>query len=121
MFITLMPYSTSLLGNYLTEHGNQVQATAFYNGTLFLMALMYNMIWNYALKRGLIDNQCNPETVHFMTRTYLIGPLLFGVAFVVTFIWYPGSLILDILTNALFLLPSSKRPIYLPHQEHEKN
>lgn len=115
MFITLMPYSTSLLGQYLRENANQVTATAVYSGTLFGMAIMFNAVWLYAVKNELINAECNPEAVAFLTRSHLMGPLLFGIAFLFTFIWYPGALMLDTLASLLFLLPSTKRPIYLPH------
>lgn len=118
MFITLMPYSTALLGQYLKEHGNQVTVTAVYSGTLLAMAILFNVVWLYALKNKLIDEQCNPDTVLFMTRSHLLGPLLFGTAFVLTFIWYPASLGLDTLASVFFLIPSANRPIYLPHKDH---
>jgi uncharacterized membrane protein len=116
MFITLMPYSTSVLGQYLVENGNQVPATAFYNGTLFAMGLLFNAVWLYALKKGLMNEQCNPEAVRFMTRGYLLGPILFGLAFLLTFLWYPVSLGINILAIGIFLIPSPDRPIYLPDQ-----
>jgi uncharacterized membrane protein len=118
MFITLMPYSTALLGQYLMEHGNQVPATAFYSGTLLAMAVAFNAVWLYAVKNKLVNEQCNPEAVEFMTRSHLLGPLLFGTAFILAFIWYPASVILDTLASMLFLIPSTDRPIYLPHKEH---
>jgi len=126
MFITLMPFSTSILGQFLNEGGNQVIATAFYNGTLLGMGLMFNAIWLYALKKGFINEQCNPEAIQDMTRGYLLGPVLFGAAFIVTFVWHPVSLAINTLAIVFFLIPSPNRPMYLPplseplnsHQEH---
>jgi uncharacterized membrane protein len=118
MFITLMPYSTSLLGEYLKENGNQIPATAVYSGTLLGMAVMFNAVWLYAVKRQLIDDRCNLEAVGFMTRSHLLGPLLFGIAFILAFIWYPATLILDTLASVLFLMPTTSRPIYLPQKHY---
>lgn len=114
MFITLMPYSTSLLGEYLRVRGNQIPATAVYSGTLFGMALLFNAVWLYAVRAKFIDDRCNPEAIGFMTRSHLLGPLLFGIAFILAFLWYPATLILDTLVSILFLLPNTSRPIYLP-------
>lgn len=114
MFITLMPFSTSMLGQFLNEDANQVTATAFYNATLLGMGLMFNTVWLYALKKGLINEQCNPEAIQDMTRGYLVGPLLFGTAFVTTFLWYPASLAINALAIVFFLIPSPNRPMYLP-------
>lgn len=118
MFITLMPYSASLLAEYLKQNGNQVPAAAVYSGTLLGMAIMFNGIWLYALRQNFIDDRCNPEAIAFMTRSHLLGPLLFGTAFILAFIWYPGTLILDIMASFLFLMPTTSRPIYLP-QKHQ--
>ena len=118
MFITLMPHSTSLLAQYLKENGNQIPATAFYSGTLLGMALMFNAVWLYAVRKKFIDDRCNPEAVGFMTRSHLLGPLLFGIAFILAFVWYPASIALDILASVLFLLPNTNRPIYLPPGKH---
>jgi uncharacterized membrane protein len=111
MFVTLIPFSASLMGQYLMESKYQVTAVAVYNGTVFMMSFSLNALWRYALRGDLVDDRCDPEMVRSLTRGYSLGPPLFGLAFILSFVYYPVSLVVNALTNFIFLIPSSKRPI----------
>jgi uncharacterized membrane protein len=112
MTLTLIPFSTSLLAEYLKEHNHQLAVTAFYTGNWLLNALFINAIWLYALKNNLMDDRCNLEAVRFQTRGFHVGLLLISIGFVCSFFWYPAGLALVTLVNVLFMLPGTKRPFY---------
>ncbi len=119
MTIALIPFPTAVLAQYIVIPTQRVTATAFYSGTLLAMSIMYNIVWLYALKNNLMAPQCNPDVLKIMTRGYLLGPILFSIAFILAFIWYPASLALNIFAYFIFLLPSPNRPIYLHRHRHK--
>lgn len=112
--VSLLPFPTAVLSHYLYSNTQQTIATVLYSGILLVLAILFNLIWLYAIKKGLVDTQRNTEVLDIMTRGYLVAPALFLISFIVAFFWYKASLILDMLIYMIYLIPSPKRKIFLP-------
>ena len=85
MMITFVNYSTGVLANFIHTPDERL-ASAFYSGTLFVIALLYNLLWNYAArKRRLILGTVPQTVVDTITAQYRYGPLLYLLAFVLAF------------------------------------
>lgn len=81
MGISLTPFTSSLLAEYLT-HGEDAKIGALvYAGIFVGIAFCFNALWRYAAyKRRLIDPKIPQEWVDAVYRAYRFGPLLYVAA-----------------------------------------
>lgn len=86
MVISLVPFPTSLLSEYLREPEGE-RAAAVYSGFFVLIALAFNLVWRDASKDGwLLHSGHDPTQVANITRRYRFGPLLYLTAFGLAFV-----------------------------------
>jgi uncharacterized membrane protein len=80
MFIAFIPFPTRLLA--LDIKGPDAEAAALaYGITLFGTALFFNALWRYAATgRRLLKADADQRTVDGISRSYLLGPISYGVA-----------------------------------------
>jgi len=82
LFITFVPFPTSLVSTYLTCPQGR-SAAAIYAGTYEAIAISFNLLWNYAARGGrLLGAHASPSQVRAITRQYRTGPILYLVALV---------------------------------------
>jgi uncharacterized membrane protein len=92
LLITTVPFPTSLLARYLTQPAAPT-ACAVYCGLFVLLALAFNGLWRYAAAGGrLLHHTATPQRVAAITRGYLAGPLVYGVALLLAFVNVYASL-----------------------------
>ena len=108
MSVTLVPFSTSLLAEYI-GHPDASVAAAVFCGTSILIALTFNLLWRYAVRTGLVHASDDPDAVTTITRQYRFGPLYYFAAFVLAFIFVPASVGICLLLALFFALPSLPR------------
>ncbi len=85
MFVTLVPFPTALLAEYLNKRG-EITAGIIYCGTYLLIALIFNLLWRYASYHNrLLVKDVNPSYVQAINRQYLFGPVLYLACVVVAF------------------------------------
>jgi len=105
--IVVIAFTAALLGHYIGTAGQQA-AVMIYSGVLVIGGIFYNLLWWYASRNyNLIDKTLQPDVVRRVTRRYLFGPILYALAFGLSFIWNgtPG-LVLCILLAIIYLLPT---------------
>lgn len=81
LFVVLVPFSTSLTG----EYGYLESAQVFFNLNLFLIGIMSASIWYYATGKKYVDD-LNHEEIRKTRRTNLILPIVSLIATGVAFI-----------------------------------
>lgn len=113
LFITLVPFPTSLLSTYIRIPGASNVAAAIYAGNYFLIALMFNLLWYTARRYQLLDAERGGSAVIAVSRAYRLGPLSYGVALVLALLWVPASIALNVALAAFYALPQSvhRRPL----------
>jgi uncharacterized membrane protein len=83
MCISFVPFPTTLLADYAWG-GDGTSAALAYGITLTITAIFFNVLWRYAAwNRRLIRADANPQEIDGISRAYLPGPFIYGLATVV--------------------------------------
>lgn len=85
--ITVVPFPTSLLSEYLGKPDDKIAALV-YSGVMVAIAIFYNVLWRYIAnpERKLLDRPMSNQVIRDINGQYLFGPLLYMVAFALAFI-----------------------------------
>ena len=107
MFVTLVPFTTSLIAAYVLKPDERTAAIAF-NGTFVMIAVVYNVLWRYASDNmRLLDKRANIAAVERITRGYRFGPLVYIVTFVIGLVNVAASLAIALALAIYFALPTT--------------
>jgi hypothetical protein len=94
MCVAFIHFPTALLADYIpgTEE-HRTTAAAVYSGTLAVTAVFFTMLWLYAAgNHRLIDRELDPLLLRTMTRRYVLGTILYILAFALAFVSPTASL-----------------------------
>jgi len=107
MVITLFPFPTALLAEYLPHpSANAKIAAAVYAAFSIMMAVFFNLLWHHAADGArLLSDDHDRHKVRRITEQYRFGPLLYLVAFVLAFVSVPASVLVSLLLALFFALP----------------
>src|SRR6476646_5690147 len=53
--VTVVPFPTALLANRYFIPADRTVAAAVFNGTYFVIAIFFNVLWHHAVRSGLVD------------------------------------------------------------------
>ena len=74
MFVSFVPFPTSVLGGALRGPATEARAAAvFYNGTFVVIAVFFNVLWHMAVRQRLL-RPGSREAAARITRSYALGP-----------------------------------------------
>lgn len=105
MFIALIPFSTSLLG----EYGNQQISVLIYGMNLIICSFWNYVHWWYATKNHrLIDTNLDSYFIKIESIRYLINICMYVFAILISFININISTLLYIATPIYYLMPLQK-------------
>jgi uncharacterized membrane protein len=106
MCVAFIPFPTALLAEYIREEEYRVTAVAVYSGTLAVTAVFFTALWLYAAgDYRLLDRAVDPLLLGAMTRRYVLGMLLYLLAFGLAFLSPAASLALIVILALIFVLP----------------
>jgi len=106
MCVAFIPFPTALLAEYIREEAHRSTAVAVYSGTLAVTAVFFTLLWLYAAGNyRLVDRSLDPSLLRAMTRRYVLGMLLYVVAFALAFVSPAASLALVVILALIFVLP----------------
>jgi uncharacterized membrane protein len=112
MCVAFIPFPTAVLADYLSgtdEH--RTTAVAVYSGTLAVTAIFFTILWLYAAGNyRLVDRALDPLLLRAMTRRYVLGMLLYILAFALAFFSAAASLALIVILALIFVLPEPDGP-----------
>ena len=104
--VAFLPFPTRLVAQYLQKTGER-SAVYAYDGTLVLMAVIYNIWWRYASTgRRLIAENVPDSGVRAITRAFNPGVPMYGAVFLVA-VWSPLASVALTFAIAAFYLPSA--------------
>ncbi len=107
MAIAFLPWPTALVARYLREPDARAAATVTYGLTMVAVAIMFNLVWRYAVVRGLLEPGLDPVAISRASRNYLAGPTVYGAATLIA-IWWPFvSLTIFAALAVYWLLPGT--------------
>lgn len=108
--VTFIPFPTSLVAEYIDAPHPADARTAglVFSGSYLLIAVAYNLVWNYAARGGrLIDSRIPEARVRELTREYLMGFPGYGLAFLLAFVSVPASVLVCMLLALYFAFAGS--------------
>ncbi|WBB70958.1 TMEM175 family protein [Micromonospora sp. WMMD812] len=116
LFVAVIPFTADLLADNLRgTPADQRLTAALYVGAVLGEALFFNLSWWWARRRRLLNPDLDPRLARAVARRFLLGPVLYLVAFAFVFVDPILSLGLYLLLVGLYLirgpgdLPSSAR------------
>jgi len=106
MCVAFIPFPTALLSEYIRDEAHRTTAVGVYSGTLAMNAVFFTLLWLYAaVNYRLVDRSVDPSLLRAMTRRYVLGMVLYVLAFVLSFLSPSASLTLIVILALLFILP----------------
>jgi uncharacterized membrane protein len=79
--IAALPFPTALLAEYAREPDGRTAAALVYGGTMFMIAVMFNLAWRYASgSHRLLFPGVSERMVRRTNNSYLLGPTIYGAA-----------------------------------------
>lgn len=109
-FITLTPWPTALMAEYLGHPQEQV-ATSVFAAFFVMMAVSFNLLWRYASHKGrLLARDTDLTEVRRITKMYSLGPTGYFAAFLVSFVSVPLCLIISMLLAIFFAFTGMNLP-----------
>ncbi len=107
MCISFVPFPTTLLADYAWG-GDGTAAALAYGITLTITAIFFNLLWRYAVwNNRLISPDANPQEVSGISRAYLPGPFMYGLATAVALLSPEASAALYLAIAAFYVGSSS--------------
>lgn len=103
--ITFVPFPTALVAEYIL-HPDEPVAALVYSGTMFVIAIFFNLLWHYVARRPhLLHPATRQEAVAAITRAYRFGPPLYLVAAGLAWVSASASLLLNLALAVFFAYP----------------
>ena len=103
--ITWLPFPTALLAEHLLgSDADQKVAAVVYSGSFLALAIVFNVMWHYAIRVGVVNDDVN---VGAITRQYSLGPILYALLVGVAFLDAQWCLMLSAFIALYFALPPS--------------
>jgi uncharacterized membrane protein len=109
MAVTFINFPTHLIAEY-SQTPDWNTAAVVYCATGVLIAILFNALWRYASHRNrLLDRATSSEFVQGLSRSYLLGPLLYSGATAVAFFSAPGALLICLGLAIWYALPIERQ------------
>ena len=102
--VTTVPFPTELLANRYFIPGDRVVAAAVFNGTYFVIAISFNILWHHAVRSGLLD-QTTLDSADSISKQYAIGPLAYLGCLGLAWISVPASILANVVLAIFFAIP----------------
>lgn len=108
MFIALIPFSTSLVGDYPDDW----MAEFFFGSNMFILGMLFNLNWAYATKgHRLVDRSLEPRRIALGKKKGAVTPLVSLLAMVLSLIHPQLSFYVYILIPIILSLPQFRRQL----------
>ena len=106
--VTVVPFPTALLANRYFIPGDRTVAAAVFNGTYFVIAIFFNVLWHHAVRGGLLDSETQ-ESANSISRQYALGPIAYLACLGLTWISVPASIAANVVLAVFFAVPPKTR------------
>ena len=114
--VTVVPFPTALLAAHYAQADRTISAAVF-NGTYFVIAIFFNVLWHHAVRAGLLDSATR-ESADLISRQYAVGPIAYLICFGLSWINVPTSLAMNIALAIFFAIPPRMQSFGRPVKMH---
>ena len=106
--VTIVPFPTAVLATHI-GFADQRTAALLYNGVYVFIAIIFNLLWRYAVSRNhhLLGKEVDKENVARISKQYAFGPLLYMFCAALAWISVLASLGANVLLATFFAIPPS--------------
>lgn len=104
--ITFVPFPTAVVAEHILHEGRT--AAIFYSGTFVVISIVFNVLWQYVVRRGLLGPAVDHRMVHGISRQYAFGPLCYLVALVVAWFSPTTSVVINLGLAIFFAIPAHR-------------
>lgn len=85
MAIAIIPFPNAFLAEYGLDVELRGVAAAVYGLAMAALAVMFNLVWWYACwNMRLVEPDCDPVEIRKVLNSYLVGPVVYGLAVALT-------------------------------------
>jgi len=102
--VTAVPFPTAVLAAHLGGPGERTAALV-YNSTFVVIAIFFNLLWRYAAKHCLLQEQAALKTAQQVSVQYMVGPLMYGACLVTALFNVRASVAANVALALFFALP----------------
>jgi uncharacterized membrane protein len=99
--VTWIPFPTALLAQHLLGSDQYVSA-AVYSGSYVFIAIFYNVLWRYAVKKQLVVHHANVASI---SRQYFLGPVYYLIALLIGLANATACLVFSLALVIYYALP----------------
>jgi uncharacterized membrane protein len=108
MTIAAVPFTTALVAEHVPDPDTRTLAAMVYGGLMVAVAVMFNVVWRYAAHgRRLLAPQADPAAVEAINRSYVLGPVAYGMATLLALVSPWISLALYAALAIFYMLPGT--------------
>jgi uncharacterized membrane protein len=86
MWVSLLPFPTALVADFLRAGTDEGVATAVYAGALLAMSLSFYSLWRHARTGRLLAHELPETTVRSLTRRNMVGHVGYAAALAIAFV-----------------------------------
>jgi len=104
--ITFVPFPTAVVAEHIVHEGRI--AALFYSGTFVVIAVVFNVLWRYVVRRSLLGPDVDPRMVHGISRQYAFGPLYYLIALAVAWVSPTASVVINLGLAVFFAIPARR-------------
>jgi uncharacterized membrane protein len=107
MWVTLIPWPTNLLAEYMRANGADQRAAALvYALTMTLMGATFGMLWLYIVRREHLATRLPPGELRLRTRRFVIGTPIYALSIAMALVSAPACLAVNALLAVFYAVPA---------------
>jgi TMEM175 potassium channel family protein len=84
--VAFVPFPTALVAAHILDEGGRTTAVLVYGGVSVVIAVMFNALWAYAFRNGLVVRGRGADRASSVARGFIIGPLIYLAATLLAFV-----------------------------------
>jgi TMEM175 potassium channel family protein len=84
--VAFVPYPTALVAGHIQEPQGRTTAVLVYGAVSVVIAVMFNVLWAYAFRRGLVVPGTGADRARSVARGFIVGPLIYLGATLLAFV-----------------------------------
>jgi uncharacterized membrane protein len=113
MTVTLIPFTTALLSEYIQQPAEQQTAAFVYGLGWVLLSIAYNLLWQYAVRRKYLTDELTPALIRKISWRVLFGLFWYVVSVISALFSAALSIFICLALVVFYLIPVESLPDFL--------